>query len=49
MRQEKWVISSGDKSVKGKKTISYKSKIRRVVPIFEDDIVDVKIYSNLET
>lgn len=41
------LISSGKINNHGKKESIYKSKIRKVVTVFEDESMDVKIYSNL--
>ena len=41
------LISSSKINSRGKKEFSYKSKIRKVLVEFEDDILDVQIYTNL--
>ena len=48
LEKKKLLILSGNIS-KDRKTVSYKSKIRKVVAMFEDGVVDLKIYSNLKT
>ncbi len=45
---KKLLISSGVVSAeKNRKEFKYKSKIRKVVVEFDDDVFDVKIYSNM--
>ena len=41
------LISSGKINEHGRKEFAYKSKIQKVTMIFEDDFLDVKIYTNL--
>ena len=41
------LISSGKINSHGRKEFAYKSKIQRIEMIFENDILDIKIYTNL--
>ena len=41
------LISSGKINSHGKKEFTYQSKIRKVVAVFENNEIDVKIYTNL--
>ena len=41
------LISSAKINSRGKKEFVYKSKIRKVLVEFEDDVLDVQIYTNL--
>lgn len=47
LNEKKLLIISGDINSQRKKAIKYKSKIRKVVTTYHDNITDVKIYSNL--
>ncbi len=45
--EKKLLFLSGDINLHRKKEFRYKSKIRKVVVVFEKDVTDVKVYSNL--
>jgi len=45
--EKKLLILSGDINLHRKKEFRYKSKIRKVVVVFDKDVTDVKVYSNL--
>jgi len=45
--EKKLLFLSGNINLHRKKEFRYKSKIRKVVVIFDQDGIDVKIYSNL--
>jgi predicted transcriptional regulator len=45
--EKELLILSGDINLHGKREIRYKSKIRKVVVVFDKDVTDVKVYSNL--
>jgi len=48
LNNKRLIILSGDINSDGRKFLKYKSKIRKVVTIVEDDVLDVKIFSNLK-
>lgn len=41
------LITSGRINSQKKRELTYKSKIRKVVTVFEEDALDIKIYTNL--
>jgi len=43
----KLLFLSGDTNLLGRREFRYKSKIRKVVVVFDKDVTDVKVYSNL--
>ena len=45
--EKKLLISSGSITPQKKREFKYKSKIRKVVTVFDEDVIDVKIYTNL--
>jgi len=45
--EKKLLFLSGKIKHNGRSKIGYKSKIRKVVVVFDKDVTDVKIYSNL--
>ena len=44
--EKKLLFLSGNINIHRKKEFRYKSKIRKVVVVFDKDVTDVKIYSN---
>ena len=47
LHEKKLLITSGEISKYGKKEFAYKSKIQRVIMEFENNKLDIKIYTNL--
>ncbi len=47
LEKKKLLILSGNINLHRGKEFRYKSKIRKVVVVFDKDVTDVKIYSNL--
>ena len=47
LEENKLLIISGRIGTHGKRESTYKSKIRKVIMTFDDDVLDVKIYTNL--
>lgn len=47
LEENKLLILSGKIGIHGKRESTYKSKIRKVIMTFDDDVLDVKIYTNL--
>ena len=45
--ENKLLIPSGKIGIHGKKEFTYKSKIQKVTMTFENDVLDIKIYTNL--
>ncbi len=45
--EKKLLFLSGDINLHRKREFRYKSKIRKVVVVFDKDVTDVKVYSNL--
>ena len=45
--EKKLLILSGKFNFQGKKEFRYKSKIRKVIIVFEKDVIDLTVYSNL--
>ncbi len=48
LNEKKLLILSGDINIQGKREFKYQSKIRKVVTVFEEGIIDVKVYANLK-
>ncbi len=47
LNEKKLLFLSGDTNLLGRREFRYKSKIRKVVVVFDKDVTDVTIYSNL--
>ncbi len=45
--EKKLLFLSGDITPQKRKEFRYRSKIRKVVTVFDEDMIDVKIYANL--
>ena len=45
--EEKNILILSSKIQQGKRTFSFKSKIQKVISIFDQDSIDMKIYTNL--
>ena len=45
--EKKLLFLSGDINLHRKREFRYKSKIRKVVVVFDQNVMDVKVYSNL--
>ena len=48
LHKKNLLIISGNINVQGKREFRYQSKIRKVVTIFDEGIIDVKVYMNLK-
>ncbi|MCH7647806.1 MAG: winged helix-turn-helix transcriptional regulator [Thaumarchaeota archaeon] len=47
LNEKELLILSGNINLHGRREFRYKSKIRKVVIVFDKDVTDVKVYSNL--
>ena len=47
LNEKKLLIVTGEINSRHKKASKYKSKIRKIITTFDENITDVKIYSNL--